>query len=272
MAVAELPMYDLPELRSATDSWWAGIAHALRREGVKDVPDRLNREQSTETPWQPDLFLSQVCGSCIVGARRECLAYIATPCYTAPGCNGHLYRSVLVVPATCSAQTIEDLRGLRCAINGYASHSGCNVLRATLAPLARSGRFFCSVAVSGGHAASLALIAGGQADVAAIDCITHALLSRYRPHLLQGIRIIAQTVAAPVGPYVTGIGASADFIARMRGGLAQAMYEPDLVSVRADLLIGGIDILPVEDYAQIARIEVDAMRLSYRDFDPKPAA
>jgi hypothetical protein len=31
MAAAEMPMYDLPELRSATDARWAGIARALRR-------------------------------------------------------------------------------------------------------------------------------------------------------------------------------------------------------------------------------------------------
>src|SRR6185312_8107473 len=33
MAVASLPMYDLPELRAATDAWWKGLARAFRREG-----------------------------------------------------------------------------------------------------------------------------------------------------------------------------------------------------------------------------------------------
>lgn len=268
MAVAGLPMYDLPELRSATDAWWAGIARALRREGIEDVPDQLTREQSSEAVWQrPDLLLSQICGYNMAGALQERLAYVATPCYTAPGCNGHQYRSVLVVPSTAPAQTIEDLRGLRCAINGYRSHSGCNALRATFAPLARDSRFFSSVTVSGGHALSLALIASEQADVAAIDCITYALLFRCRPHLLRDIRVIAQTVAAPVGPFVTHGGASDDLIARLRSGLTQAIHDPDLTGVHADLLLCGIEILPVDDYAQIARIEVEAKGLGYRDFD-----
>ena len=270
MAAAELPMYDLPELRSATDAWWAGIARALRREAIEEVPDQLTREQSAE--GRPDLLLSQVCGSRLVGEGRERLTYVATPCYTAPGCNGPLYRSVIVVPATCPARTLEELRGSRCAINGYRSHSGCNALRATFAPLAQGGRFFASVTVSGGHALSLALIASGQADVAAIDCITYALLLRCRPQLLEDTRIIAQTVAAPVGPYVTSGGASDDRIARLRSGLAQTMDDHDLATVRADLLLRGINVLPVDDYAQIARIEVKAMRLGYRDFDRQTAS
>ncbi|MGH6927121.1 MAG: phosphate/phosphite/phosphonate ABC transporter substrate-binding protein, partial [Dongiaceae bacterium] len=266
MVVAELPMYDLPDLRSSTDAWWAGIARALRRAGIEEVPDQLTRDRSAE--GQHDLLLlSQVCGSNMVGEGRNRLTYVATPCYTAPGCNGPLYRSVIVVPATCPARTIEDLRGSRCAINGYRSHSGCNALRATFAPLAQGGRFFSSVTVSGGHALSLALMASGQVDVAAIDCITYALLVRCRPHVLEDTRMIAQTVAAPVGPYVTRIGASADLIARMRSGLAQAMDDPDLATARADLLLRGIEILSVDDYAPIARIEVDATRLGYRDFD-----
>lgn len=269
MAAAELPMYDLPELRSATDAWWAGIARALRREAIEEVPDQLTREQSAE--GRPDLLLSQVCGSRLVGEGRERLTYVATPCYTAPGCNGPLYRSVIVVPATCPARTLEELRGSRCAINGYKSHSGCNALRASLAPLARGGRFFASVTVSGGHALSLALIASRQADVAAIDCITYALLLRCRPHLLEDTRIIAQTVAAPVGPYITRGGASDDLIARLRSGLARAIRDPDLAVARADLLLSGIEVLPVDDYAWIARIEAEAMRLGYRDLNSQMA-
>jgi ABC-type phosphate/phosphonate transport system substrate-binding protein len=268
MAFAGLPMYDLPDLRSATDAWWAGIARALRREGIEDVPDRLTREQSSEAVWQrPDLLLSQICGYSMAGALREQVAYFATPCYTAPGCRGPLYCSHIVVPTNSPARTLEDLRGLRGAINGYTSHSGCNALRATIAPLARGGRFFSSITVSGGHALSLALITGGQADVAAIDCITYALLARCQPRLREDTRIIAQTAAAPVGPYVTRASASNDLIARLRGGLAQAVHDSGLAAARADLLLGGIEVLPIENYERIVQLEVEAKALGYRDFD-----
>ena len=107
--------------------------------------------------------------------------------------------------------------------------------------------------------------------MAAIDCITYALLARCRPQVLEETRIVAHTPAAPVGPYVTSGGASDDLIARLRSGLAQAMHDPDLAAPRADLLLGGIEILCVEDYAQIAQIEAEAMKLGYRDFDPESA-
>jgi ABC-type phosphate/phosphonate transport system substrate-binding protein len=266
-------MYDLPELHAATDAWWAGIGRALRREGIEDVSDRLTREQSTEAMWQrPDLLLSQICGYNMVAEWGDQLAYVTTPCYTAPGCRGPLYCSLIVVPAAALARTLEDLRGLRCAINSYTSHSGCNALRATFAPLARGGRFFCSVTVSGGHALSLDLIASEEADVAAIDCITYALLARCRPRLLEDTPIIAQTVAAPVGPYVTRGAASDHLIARLRSGLARAMDDPDLAPARAGLLVGGIQILPVEDYARITQIKLEAGRLGYRDLDPQMTA
>ena len=37
MAVASLPMYDLPELREATDAWWRGLARAFAAEGLEDA-------------------------------------------------------------------------------------------------------------------------------------------------------------------------------------------------------------------------------------------
>src|SRR5262249_3675648 len=52
MAAAALPLYDLPELRSATDAWWGGLARALRSHGVEKVPRQLSREQPVEALWQ----------------------------------------------------------------------------------------------------------------------------------------------------------------------------------------------------------------------------
>ena len=46
---------------------------------------------------------------------------------------------------------------------------------------ASGGRFFSRVVTSGSHPASVAAVARGEADVAAIDCVTYALLDRYLP-------------------------------------------------------------------------------------------
>jgi ABC-type phosphate/phosphonate transport system substrate-binding protein len=260
-------MYDLPELREATDAWWSGLARALWREGIADVPDALTRPPHTEDIWSSeDLLLSQICGYNMVASWRGRLTYVATPCYAAAGCEGPLHSSVILASATSPAKTLNDLRGLRCVINGYSSHSGCNALRATIAPLARGGRFFGSVTVSGSHAQSIAILERGDADVTAIDCVTYALLAHVHPELSDRVRIVGRTVSAPVGPYVTRRDASDDFVLRLQRGLARAMQDPHLASARVALLLEGFEILPSERYDEIARLERDAFECRYRDF------
>jgi ABC-type phosphate/phosphonate transport system substrate-binding protein len=220
----------------------------------------------------PDLPLSQTCGYNIAGTHHGRLVYVATPRFDAPGCEGSLYSSHIVVPASSVVQTLQDLRGLRCAINGYASHSGCNALRSTFARLATEGRFFSSVVASGGHALSLKMLAEGQADVAAVDCVVYALLARHRPQAVENLRIIGRTVSVPVGPYIASAGSSVDMVARLRTGLLRAADDPDMVSARHTLLIRGFEILGPEDYSSIVAIEADARRLGYRDFEQASAS
>ncbi len=265
---AGLPMYDPPELHDAVDAWWSGLARAFRAEGVADVPDRLDRSRTVEALWgAPDLLLAQSCGYPLLREWAGRLRYVATPCYAAPGCAGVAYCSWLVVGAGSPARDLEDLRGARCSINGRNSHSGFNALRALVAPLARDGRFFGAVAVSGSHGESLAQVARGEADVAAIDCVTHALLAHCRPAVVARTRIVARTASAPSLPYVTHGAASDDLVARLRAGLAAAFADPALAAARAALLIGGLEVIPLQDYAGMLAMAEDAGRFGYRELD-----
>ncbi len=266
---AGLPMHDPPELRSAVDAWWAGLAASFRREGLSDVPERLTRLPFTEDVWRlPNLLITQTCGYDIVRGWRRRFTYVATHRYTAPGCDGAEHRSFVVVRADAPMRELGDLRGMRCAINGYSSHSGCNSLRGLIAPLARGGRFFASVLVSGSQAASAEAAVGGTADAAAIDCISYALLARCRPQLMRRLRVIAETASAPAAPYVTQRRFPADVVARLRAGILSATADPRLQAVRDELLIGGVDILAVEAYDRISDMEEAAERAGYRELSP----
>ncbi|HET8727404.1 MAG TPA: PhnD/SsuA/transferrin family substrate-binding protein, partial [Alphaproteobacteria bacterium] len=166
---ASLPMYDLPELREATDAWWHGLAAALRREGLQGVPAALTRSPDPATDWTDlDLLLSQACGYPLVHDFADRLQPVATPRYAVPGCEGALYCSRIVVGRASPAERLEDLRGRVCAVNGWDSQSGWNALAAAAASLAPDGRFFAGALVTGSHAASLAAVAEGRAAVAAI--------------------------------------------------------------------------------------------------------
>jgi ABC-type phosphate/phosphonate transport system substrate-binding protein len=261
-------MYDPPELHATVDAWWSGLARAFRAEGVVDVPDGVDRSLSFDALWSaPDLLFTQTCGYPLTGPWADRLQYLATPRYAAAGCEGPNYCSWIVVAADSRARGLEDLRGMRCSINSRISHSGYNALRASIAPLARDGRFFGSVSVSGGHSESLAQLGRGEVDVAAIDCVTHALLRRCRPHAIEATRIIGRTRTAPGLPYAVRIGASPDLCLRLRAALARAFDDPDLRELRAELMIDGFDVLPAGAYRCMAEMEEEARQQRYLELD-----
>ena len=264
MSVAGLPTYDLPEVRPAQDALWAGLRGHLEHAGLSDVPAALDHDRAGAVLWsRPDLLLSQCCGYDLAHAQAGVLRPLATPCYLAPGCTGPSYRSLVIVAADSPARILDDLRGAVCAINDRESHSGMNALRALVAPLSRDGRFFAAVKVSGAHSASLAMVARGDADVAAIDGVIHGLLARHRPAALVGTRVLGQTASAPAPPFVARAGASDALVARLRAALIRTFDDPVLATTRADLLLAGIEILPDGGYDRIKAFARLATRYGY---------
>jgi ABC-type phosphate/phosphonate transport system substrate-binding protein len=262
--LASLPMYDLPELAAATDGWWQGLVAAFRRAGVGDVPERLSRDVALPAHWlDRALLFSQTCGYPLMHALAGRVALLGTPCYEAPGCDGPLYRSLVLVAEDSPARGLAELRGKVAAINGPDSQSGCNVLRAMLAPLAGGGRFCGAVRVTGRHAASIAAVAAGEADFAAIDCVTHALLARWRPAALAGTRVLLETPAVPGLPYVAGGGIDADGRRRLRDGLRAAFADPGLAEAREALLLTGLAELPLAAYDAIVAMRQAAEAAGY---------
>ena len=264
MSIASLAMYDLPEVEAATDAWWAGLAQAMRREGIEDVPVALSRGDDARRAWRaPDLLFSQTCGYPLTHEFAGRLRVVATPCYACPGCAGPRYRSFLLVRADDSAAGLADLRDRIAAVNGTNSQSGYSALRGEIAPLAHSGKFFSEVIVSGGHANSMALVAEGRADVCAVDCVTHALLSRHRPAAVAGLRVLGETAGAPGLPYVTRADAGDDLLRRLRAALFAALGDPGLAAARDTLLIAGAEVLPNDAYERILEIEQVALAHDY---------
>jgi ABC-type phosphate/phosphonate transport system substrate-binding protein len=265
--LASLPMYDLEPLRPATDAWWSGIAAALRRRGFGGAPETLAREGGFGdrfAQWaDPDLLLSQTCGYPLTHDFADKLRLVATPLYRAEHCAGPRYCSVVVVGKEHRAITIDDLRGGHVAVNGFDSQSGFNSLRALVAPLAQGGRFFGKVSETGRHAASLAMVAAGKADVCAIDCVSHGLWRRHMPELLTGTRVLTVTARAPSLPYVTHAGRSDAEVASMRAALVEAAADPALSEVRDRLLIAGFETLSRAAYDEIDAMEADAIAAGY---------
>ena len=138
-----------------------------------------------------------------------------------------------------------------------------NALRAAIAPLAGSEEFFAAVTVSGGHAESMAMVARGDADVCACDCVTFALWERCEPERTEGLRALALSPMAPSLPYITRAEADDDLIARLRAGLRAALEDPDLAAARQALLLCGMEVLPLDGYDRILDLEQDAVTRGY---------
>jgi ABC-type phosphate/phosphonate transport system substrate-binding protein len=250
--VASLPMYDIPEVRTALDEFWRGLVRYLKREGIADIPETLERGASSNQMWDdPSLLFSQCCGYDLVHRYTNRLTPIATPHFDAPECLGADYSSVVVVAEDCPHDDVLDMAGTVCAINGPESHSGMGALQVLVAPASREGRFFRTVKVSGSHVASLALVRRGVADVAAIDSVTYTLLQRHRPGALEGLRKLGRTFHAPGVPYVTHANFDMAFVARMRTALFRLFADPNLQSVRQTLLLDKVEFLPVQAYERL---------------------
>jgi ABC-type phosphate/phosphonate transport system substrate-binding protein len=264
MSAASLPMYDLPELRDATDGWWRGLARAFAEAGIADVPAVLSRDHDYGAVWRdPGLLFSQTCGYPLMHELRGRVRLVATPCYSAPGCAGADYCSFVVVRRDSGFTDMASLWGARCAVNGLDSQSGYSALRVLAAPYARAGKFFGEVAVTGGHRKSIEMVAAGKADAAAVDCVTFGLLARHRPAAIADIRVLCQSPSAPNLPFITGLSADDGQVARMRAGLRQAFADPELADARDALMLSGCEFLPLESYDRILEIENQAIALGY---------
>ena len=253
--IAALPMYDLPELQIATDQLWAAIAKRLKSEGIK-APTQLLRGPALDSIWlNKNLLLAQTCGYPLVTSLAGKVAYLATPCYDAPGCDGPRYCSAIIVRAADPASTLAELRGRRCAINTPDSNSGMNLLRAAIAPIANGKPFFAETTLTGSHAASIAAIASNEADIAAIDCITWAHLQTHRPDLTRPLKILAWTQQTPGLPLITSTQTPAATRVALLAALTEITIAPDLAPTRTALRLTGFVQLPSNAYDIIKTLD-----------------
>lgn len=251
---ASLPMYDLPELRPAADAVWRSLARALRRTGLDGVPEQLTWAAPRDLWRDPDLLFSQTCGHPLVHGFAGRLRPVATPCYRAEGCEGPRYRSAIVVRRAASFENLADCRGRVCAVNGWDSLSGWQALAALAAPLAEAGRFFGAARLTGGHRASAAAVAAGDADLAAIDAVCWAHLQRHHPAATESLRVLAWTEPAPGLPFVASAAAEDLVVARLREAVFAMLADDTVREPRDALLLSGAEMLAIGDYACVRRL------------------
>ena len=243
-----LPMYDID--RPTTAALSQALVTLLAQHGTAAQPvwpDDLLAH------WQDDrLLLSQTCGYPLM-TRLPAVQLVGAFHYTAPGCSGPDYRSWLV--ARDKGATLGDFHAHRVAVNSVDSHSGYNALRYVAA---QQGVTFSQRLLSGGHRQSLAMVRQHQADIAAIDCISWALIARSAPEELQGLHIIGETPPAPGLPLITSAATSRQQLATLQRVLAELVSTAAWRERCAASLIGGFSPLQRQDYQPLIRWEQQA--------------
>lgn len=195
--LASLPMYDWPECRDETLAFWQGL-----RAAVPGLPEALTVPADVHIHWQdPALVFSQTCWGPLSLGLIAALEPLAQPDYSAfEGGRGPFYRSALVMRQAAAGGLADLLGGRRLAVNGTESLSGYLCLREELgaAPEAVASEMI----VTGSHRASVQAVAGGRADIAAIDCRSWHLARRFEP-CAAALVVVGWTSERPGLPYVT---------------------------------------------------------------------
>lgn len=240
--VAALAMYDLPELQWANDAFWQRWRTALLAKGMK-APDSLAHSQDWDVP---DLLAAQTCG--LPYALEGKWRLVATPCYRAEGCDGPLYRAALVARADDPRSELASYEGAVVAINAWRSHSGHTALSEALAGIDARRPFFTKARLSGSHLASMDLVAKGDADIAAIDCITWALAGIANYRTAEQLKVVGWTPSAPGLPLVTARHQSDEKVEAIRAALGEAVSDPALNDAREAMLLEGVEHLGEDAY------------------------
>ncbi|KPC51342.1 phosphate/phosphite/phosphonate ABC transporter substrate-binding protein [Amantichitinum ursilacus] len=240
--IAALPMYDAGA--GTAEAMWLALAAALRAAGVNHVPDTLTLPDNLLSHWRdPALLLSQTCGYPLTHALAGQVQLLGAWRYRWPGCDGAQYRSWLIARADDPRATLDEFAGATLAYNSDDSQSGYHSLRRLLLPH-DIGSFFGQTVATGAHRKSIAAVRDGYADLAAIDCVSYALLAQSAAAELDGIRIIGSTPQTPGLPLITSLHTSTEQLTRIRVALQSVVGHPALAAFG----IVGFEALPLAAY------------------------
>ena len=222
IALFQLPMYDWPENHAAMNRLAAAISLAAAASGVA-IPRALDRSRNHQGAWTaPDLGLSQTCGLPLVTDLKGRVSVLGSFTYScAPGPPGS-YDSVIIARRQSDFTDFENLRHRCVAVNSKDSYSGYLALQVFVAQRPQVGGFFGSSIITGSHRNSIHAVASGEADTAAIDCVSWEMASAHEA-AAEDLLVLARTASRPGLPLITARGQSSHQLEDLRSALALAV-------------------------------------------------
>ena len=197
--IASLPMYARPSNRAAHDVLWGLVRDGLHARGI-EAPAALDHEIGHIESWgHPDLVLGQICNLPLRSAFMDMVTIIGASDYGIDDCKPGYYRSDFVVRRDSPATDPRDMIDARFVCNEPLSQSGYG--SAQLWALAQGRQFHLS-AITGSHRASIAAVAEGNADIAAIDAQTWRIECQENLQT-DTLKVIGHTAPTPGMTFIT---------------------------------------------------------------------
>lgn len=241
---------------NAVQTFWTALAGLLAQRLERAVPARLDWPQNLHAHWlEPALLLSQTCGYPLSTALRHKVQLVGTFAYQAPGASAISCKSQLVRKSTDPRTLLAHFAGSTLAFNSRDSQSGFNALRALVGETQVQRPFFGAALETGGHFASLEMVRSGQADMAAVDCVSLALWRDTYPEKTSDIAVFAETAQYPGLPLITALNTPPATLLALRECLMTVALDERYAAVRAPLRIIGFEVTRLEDYAVCLHME-----------------
>ena len=245
------------------DAWREFFAHFEKsRAGDFDLEfglvDSVPRER---------LLFGHTCGYPYLKFHSRDYVPVCVPVFDAAGVSGSLYSSRMIVPANSGIDSLAACRGKTVALNGYDSNSGMNLLRYELARAGAGPGFFGKVMISGGHPASLEAVASGEAQLAAIDCVSFQLLADFEPALVAAVDSIGFTAQSCGLPFIVARDRDSP---ELRAGLLQDLeraLQTCPPEVLANLHLQAFEGVGESDYQSILDLENFAVSMGYAELN-----
>ena len=198
------------------------------------------------------LMLGQICGIEFAHAAPGQYHYLGS--FSLPGFARGTYNSVLISRASSRLDHIEVFAPEQhvMAINEAGSFSGAIAPAAHL--LGRGDAVFPQRQMTGGHLNSIAAVAAGAADLAAIDRLSFNLARAISPEQVEQVRVIDVTPARPGLPFICDAAVEDDEVEIMRQRLARATAQPFWAEFERLLEVTGIDMINPADFAAMREV------------------
>ena len=239
-----LPMYDFVELHSATRAVLGAIVTESRKlddDAQAGEPDSSNHAALMALWGGDEMYISQSCGQPYLEVLRNSVDVLGTFVWREISDSRGNYRSVIVVRGDFAATQLGELAGAQPVVSNPQSLSGWCSLGVALSKVTSDANFVRPYLVSGSHVGSLQMLQDGVADVASIDSSTFQILSRVRPVLVRGLRVIGSGPLVPATPLIASKSRRSE-LADLRAALHRVVADPQLADELAAIgIVGFVD-------------------------------